>query len=64
MKKINNICCASSGCNFGILILLIGAIWLAKDLGYIPAVPIWPTIFIVIGLSIIINSIKKRTVRE
>lgn len=44
------------GLVFGILLILVGVVWLSKEFGWIPAdVPIWPIVLIVIGLLIVID---------
>ena len=42
---------------FGLFVLLIGIFWLFRDLGYIPKVPLWPIIFISVGLFLILKKI-------
>ena len=52
--------CCSPGC-CGWALLIIGLIWLAKELGWIKAsFSMWPVILIVVGIYIIANRSKKR----
>lgn len=39
--------------SFGVVLLIIGVIWLLRELGYLTNIPIWPTILIVIALWLI-----------
>lgn len=45
---------------FGIFLVLVGLLWLAKDLGYIPSVPFWPLVVILLGLFIVAKKYSKR----
>ncbi len=47
-------CCGGVG--WGLFFLLIGIVWFAKDMGWIPEIPIFPLILILVGVSIIVNS--------
>lgn len=46
-------CCGGVG--WGLFFLLIGVVWFAKDMGWIPEVPIFPLVLIVLGIGIIVN---------
>lgn len=49
-------CCGGFG--WGVFFVLIGALWLARDLGWIPDFPIFPVILISLGLGMLLNSLK------
>lgn len=46
-------CCGGVG--WGIFFLLIGSVWFAKDMGWIPEIPIFPLVLIALGIGIIVN---------
>ncbi len=35
---------------FGFILILIGILWLARDMGWIPDIPLWPVFLIIIGI--------------
>jgi hypothetical protein len=42
-------CCSGHNC-FGLFLLVVGLLWLARDYGYLEGVPIWPLSVILLGL--------------
>ena len=56
-------CCCGSGVNFGLIIILIGLYMLAKDMGWIQTnIGFWTIVFLVVGLSFVLGSLRKRKV--
>ena len=54
--KVNKLRARPNISAFGIILVLIGLFWLARDLGYVPKwVPIWPFVLIIIGLYLILR---------
>jgi len=49
-------CCGGFG--WGLFLILLGSLWLARDMGWIPDVPIFPLVLILIGVVIIVNHAK------
>lgn len=49
-----------SGLSFGVLLFIVGAIWLSSELGWIPEIPFWPTLLLVVGIWIIVKAMIKR----
>ncbi len=47
----------SLGC--GSFLLAVGLLWLAQELGLLPAVPLWPLVLILLGVWIIAGTIAK-----
>ena len=42
---------------FGLFLLVVGVFWMLKDMGLIPALPLWPLILIFFALFIILLKI-------
>ena len=52
-------CCCRGGLFWGILFLVLGLWFLAKDLGYISfSVSIWPVILIILGVLMLLKKNK------
>ena len=53
-------CCGHNKYGFGLIILIIGVLWLMKDLGWISSnISFWPIAFIVFGIYILAKKFSK-----
>ena len=48
------------GFGFGVFLVIIAIIWMARDFGWIPSIPLWPVIVLLFGLFIALTSLAKR----
>jgi len=61
--KIYHCNCIAGISSLGLLLLLIGLYWLAKDMGWIqPQVSTWAVIFIIVGAYWFIKSLFRRSI--
>jgi len=44
-----------AGTFFGLIVILLGLAWLARDMGWLPSIPLWPLLLIILGLWIILR---------
>ena len=52
-------CCSGSGKYFwGVLLLVLGGLFLARDLGYLQDVSAWTIFFIVFGALLLVKNLK------
>jgi hypothetical protein len=42
---------------FALFLLVVGIFWLAKDMGYIPALPFWPLIIIFFAVFLLLSKV-------
>lgn len=40
---------------FGIFLIVVGMLWLAKEMGWITNVPIWPVVMIMLGAYFVLK---------
>lgn len=52
-------CCGSHGAWFGIALLIIGLLLLAKDVGFIAGIGSWTIIFIILGVFLAAKKCSK-----
>ncbi len=59
MKKKYTWCnCKGGGIGFALIVLIIGIIWLARDMGWIDTnVSLWPILLIVLGVYWILKKL-------
>tara|TARA_Y100000310_G_scaffold345268_1_gene463274 strand:- start:29525 stop:29725 length:201 start_codon:yes stop_codon:yes gene_type:complete len=57
-KAVKNLVCSCDGHGFGAILLVIGIVFLAKELGIIPDIKLWPIILIILGLYYLASSKK------
>jgi hypothetical protein len=51
-------CCGGKGLLFGIALLIIGLLFLAKDMGYIAGISFWTILFLVGGVFLVLGGKK------
>ena len=53
-------CCCGNGSNFwGWFLLIVGGYFLATAMGWIPEIPFWPIVLILVGVYLLIKNQRK-----
>ena len=48
------------GLSFGLLVFMLGIFWLGSEIGWIPEIPFWPLVLVIVGIWLIFKAMLRR----